>query len=178
MANPYATPQAPVGDTAKAEGPQGIGGWLLLPMLGLFAFPVRVVISLISDYAPIFQDGIWGNLTTPGTEVYHPLWAPTILYEVVLNIAFLAFDLFLLYLLFTKAPRFPKAFVIFAVGNLLFVVSDSVLAYQIPAVAARGLEGFGGEIFRSLLVAAVWVPYMLVSKRVRNTFRAPGAKSE
>jgi len=176
VSNPYATPQAPVGDApAKVDGPRGIGGWLILPVLGLFVFPVRVLISLVTDYVPIFQDGIWGNLTTPGSEVYHSLWAPVIIAEIFCNVGFLLFDLALLYLLFTKSHRFPVAFIVFTLANLLFIVSDAAIAWQIPAVAARGLEGVGAEIARALLVAAVWVPYMLVSKRVRNTFRAPGA---
>ena len=166
----------PVSDApAQVDGPRGIGGWLILPVLGLFVFPVRVLISLVTDYVPIFQDGIWGNLTTPGSEVYHSLWAPVIIAEIFCNVGFLLFDLALLYLLFTKSHRFPVAFIVFTLANLLFIVSDAAIAWQIPAVAARGLEGVGGEIARALLVAVVWVPYMLVSKRVRNTFRAPGA---
>jgi hypothetical protein len=155
--------------------PQGIGGWLILPMIGLFVFPVRVAISLATDYAPIFRDGIWGSLTTPGSAVYHSLWAPVIVGEIFCNVAFLLFDLALLYLLFSKSRRFPMAFIVFALGNLAFIAGDAAIAWQIPAVAARGLEGFAGEIARALVMAAVWVPYMLVSKRVRNTFRAPEA---
>jgi hypothetical protein len=175
VSNPYATPQAPVADAAKADGPQGIGGWLILPVIGLFVFPVRAAMSFVTDYWPIFQDGIWGNLTTPGSEVYNPLWAPLIVGEIFCNVAFLLFDLALLYLLFARSHRFPKAFIVFALANLAFVAGDAAIAWQIPAVAARGLEGVGAEIARTLVVAAVWVPYMLVSRRVRNTFRAPEA---
>jgi hypothetical protein len=156
----------------KADGPVGIGGWLILPMIGLFIVPLRAVTVLVTDFVPIFHGGAWGSLTTPGGEHYHPLWAPVILYEIACNVGFVAFDLALLVLLFGKSPRFPKAFIVFAVLNLLFIVSDTALAWQIPSVAARGFEGAAVEIVRSLVVAAVWVPYMLVSKRVRNTFKA------
>ena len=158
-----------------SEGPRGIGGWLILPMIGLFVFPVRVAISLVTDYAPLFQGGIWGNLTTPGSEVYHPLWAPVIIGEIFCNVGFLLFAAALLYLLFARSHRFPRAFIAFALANLAFIVGDAVIAWQIPAVAARGLEGVGAETARAAVVAAIWVPYMLVSKRVRNTFRAPEA---
>jgi len=179
MSNPYATPQAPLGDSpAKSDGPVGIGGWLILPVIGMFVFPVRVAAILVTDYWPLFERGIWANLTTPGSPVYHPLWAPVILYEIACNGAFLLFDLVLLILLFSKSRRFPMAFVVFALLNVFFILSDAALAWQIPAVAARGLEGAAGEIARSLVVAAIWVPYMLVSKRVRNTFKAGAANSE
>lgn len=179
MSNPYATPQSPVGESpAKSEGPAGIGGWLILPVIGMFVFPVRVVAILVTDYWPLFERGIWTNLTTPGSPVYHALWGPVILYEMVCNGLFLVYDLVLLILLFGKSRRFPMAFVVFALLNVLFLVSDAALAWQIPAVAARGLEGAAGEIARAVVAAAVWVPYMLVSKRVRNTFKAGRSDSE
>ena len=147
-------------------------------MIGLFVFPLRVAVVLAADYWPLFERGVWASLTSPGAAFYHPLWAPVLLYEVFCNVAFVAFDLALLVLLFKRARRFPAAFIAFALLNLFFVVSDAALGWQIPAVAARGLEGFATEIGRSLAVVAIWVPYMLVSKRVRNTFRAGPAKSE
>lgn len=155
------------------DGPRGIGGWLILPAIGLFVFPVRVAISLITDYWPLFQGGVWRNLTAPGSEVYHPLWAPVIAVEIAFKAGFVLLDLALLYLLFARSHRFPKAFIAFALLYLAFVVGDAAVAWQIPAVAARGLEGVGAEVAPSLVVAAIWVPYMLVSKRVRNTFKAP-----
>jgi hypothetical protein len=137
----------------------------------LFVFPVRALISLAIDYWPLFQGGIWRTLTTPGSAVYHPLWAPVIIGEIFGNVGFLLFDLALLYLLFSKSHRFPKAFIVFALGNLAFIVGDAAIAWQIPAVAARGLEGVGAEIARALVVAICAVHARL--KAVRNTFRAP-----
>jgi len=169
--NPYAPPQSPVADAPPAvAGPKGIGGWLLLPVIGLFVFPVRILISLATEYWPIFENGLWAALTTPGSKAYHPLWGPMLAYEIFFNVAFLVFDLVLLYLLFTKSYRFPKMFIGFAVLNLLFVVSDAVLGYQIPAVVEQGTEQMMKEIGRSFGLVAIWVPYFLVSKRVKNTF--------
>jgi hypothetical protein len=169
--NPYAPPQSPVADAPPAvAGPKGIGGWLLLPVIGLFVFPVRILISLATEYLPIFEKGLWAALTTPGSKAYHPLWGPLLAYEIFFNLAFLVFDLVLLYLLFTKSYRFPKMFIGFAVLNLLFVVSDAVLGYQIPAVVEQGTEQMMKEIGRSFGLVAIWVPYFLVSKRVKNTF--------
>ncbi len=169
--NPYSPPQSPVADAPPAvAGPKGIGGWLLLPTIGLFAFPVRCVISLGTEFWPIFEKGLWAALTTPGSKAYHPLWAPLLTYEIFFNVAFFAFDLVLLYLLFTKSYRLPKMFIWFAVLNLLFVVSDAALGYQIPAVVEQGTDQMTQEIGRSFIMVAIWVPYFLSSKRVKNTF--------
>ncbi len=171
MANPYAPPQAAVGDALPAAvGPKGIGGWMILPVIGLFVFPLRVLWSLATQYWPIFRDGIWANLTTPGSASYHPLWGPLLGYEIAFNVGFLVFDVVLLVLLFRKSSRLPKAFIAFALLNLFFVATDGIVGYQIPAVAAAGMETIAGEIGRSLALACIWVPYFLVSKRVKNTF--------
>jgi Protein of unknown function (DUF2569) len=169
--NPYAPPQSPVADAPPAvAGPKGIGGWLLLPVIGMFVFPVRCLISLATEYLPIFEKGMWAALTTPGSKAYHPLWGPLLAYEIFFNLAFLVFDLVLLYLLFAKSYRFPKLYIAFAVLNLVFVVSDAIVGYQIPAVVAQGMDTMAKEIGRSFMMVVIWVPYLMVSKRVKNTF--------
>lgn len=154
---------------SNPHGPAGIGGWLILPVVGLLAYPLRVVALLATDFLPMFEGGEWSALTTPGSPIYHPLWAPAIVCEIAGNVGFLAFDLALLYLLFTKSPRFPAGFIVFALLNLLFVSGMVVLVWQITGSAGTTVV----ELARGAGVAAVWVPYMLVSKRVRNTFKAP-----
>jgi hypothetical protein len=37
--------------------PRGIGGWLILPMIGLFVTPLRLGAFLFSTYIPIFTEG-------------------------------------------------------------------------------------------------------------------------
>lgn len=152
-----------------SEGARGIGGWLLLPVLGLCLFPFYVAYSLATDYWPIFAPGMWGSLTTPASQAYHPLWAPALLYGIAANVAFVAFDLVLLVLLCRKSPRFPKAFIVFALLNFAFVSSIALLVWHITGAAEAGVT----EVARVAVLVAVWVPYLLVSKRVRNTFKAP-----
>lgn len=151
------------------EAPKGIGGWLLLPAIGLCLFPFYGFYSLALDYWPIFHLGVWGSLTTPGAQAYHPLWAPTLIGGIAANVIFIAFDLVLVFLLFRKSPRFPKAFVIFALLNFAFISSIALILWHITGSAQAVVT----EVVRAGVLVAVWVPYMLVSKRVRSTFRAP-----
>jgi hypothetical protein len=172
--NPYAPPQAPVAAALPpVEGPKGIGGWLLLPVIGLFIFPIRCLVSLATDYLPIFTTGAWAVLTTPGSQRYHALWAPTLVGEIAFNVLFLAMDIWLLVLLFSKSWRFPKVFIGFAFLNLAFIVLDSIAGNQIPAVAEAPGNDTAREIGRAFVMVLVWVPYMLKSKRVKNTFVKP-----
>lgn len=152
----------------KVDRPRGIGGWLLLPAIGLFLFPFYALYSLAVDYWPIFHLGLWASLTTPGSEAYHPLWMPTLFYGIAANVVFIAFAVALILLLFRKSPRFPKAFVVFALLNLGFVLSIALIVWHITGSGQAVVT----EVARAAVLVAVWVPYMLVSKRVRNTFKA------
>ena len=157
--------------------PKGLGGWLALVVIGLFLFPIKVVILLNNDVLPIFQNGSWEILTTPGSEVYHYLWAPLIIFEIVGNIFFLIFDIILIVLYFKKSYRFPILCIVFIVLNFLFLASDFFLTHYlvgvIPGLTVEGNTEFIKELVRVVIVAIIWVPYFLVSKRVKNTFVKP-----
>ena len=153
------------------DGPVGLGGWLIIPIIGLIYLPIRLAISVKSDYLPIFQEGYWEVLTTPGSEAYHHLWGPYIIFEIVVNAVFLVACLYLLFLMFTKSYKLPKLIIIFYCANLIFVVADYFMGNMIPAVATQiNDKEVIKEVIRSVLGVLIWVPYFLVSKRVKNTF--------
>lgn len=155
---------------AETKSPSGIGGWLILPMLGLIITPIRLAIVLLTIHVPIFTEGTWGALTTPGNPAYHQLWAPLLMYEVVGNVLFVAASIILLVMLFTKHHLFPKWMIIFYISNLAFVGIDFFAGDLIPVVAAATDMESVKELIRSVIGVAIWVPYFIKSRRVRNTF--------
>jgi hypothetical protein len=171
--NPYAPPTsatetAPV--VLPASGPVGLSGWLVLVGLGLVITPFRLAIFLLQTFPPIFRDGTWGTLTTPGSGPYHPLWAPLLIAEMAINLIFIATSLYLLFLFFQKSARFPRLYTLFLLSNLAFLLADAfavtiVLPTQ-PFMDASTAREFG----RSVFSACIWVPYLFLSKRVKNTF--------
>jgi hypothetical protein len=150
--------------------PKGLGGWLILPAIGLFVMPIRVGTFLNTFYASVFEEGLWDALTTPGSESYHLLWAPAIISEMVANIFFIFFDVVLIFLFFMKSHRLPAFFVAFLAANALFVVGDFIVTSFIPAVASANRAESIGEVARAIGGAVIWIPYFLMSKRVKNTF--------
>lgn len=156
---------------AKPTAPYDrIGGWLFFVAIGVIGSPIRFLISLIRDILPAFSGGVWPKLTTPGGELYHPLWAPLLVSELVLNVIFIALSIFIAILFFQKRKRFKPLMLGFLLSNLLLVVADYVIAGQIPAVASQRDPESLKEVFRTLVGCAVWVPYLLSSKRVKGTF--------
>ena len=173
--DPYRAPQSPVREQASSDAkpePEGLGGWLILVAIGLAATAVRITYFVLSTLLPIFTGDTWHDLTTSGTPAYHPLWGPLLVFEVCGNALVVALALTLLVLFFRKSPLFPTLAVVYLALNVVFVVGDYFMGGMIPAVAASNDPDSMKEVVRSLVGAAIWIPYMLRSKRVKNTFRA------
>ena len=185
--NPYQPPQLPprsglhLGDEPlvfaqtpqqRNDGPRGLGGWLILVGIGLVLTPVKNAMVLFTLHLPLFFGDAWEQLTMPGNEHYHPMYAPLIAFETIGNGAFVLFGLTALVLFFRKSRRFPRWMIALQVANVLFAVGDMVLGMQIPEVAQSPDEGVK-YIVRASVGALIWIPYMLTSKRVRNTFVGP-----
>lgn len=149
---------------------KGLGGWLIIPALGLFIYPIRMAMSFKNDFLPIFQEGYWEILTTPGSEAYHHLWAPLLIFEMTFNSIFIILNFIMIYLFFTKHYRFPGLYIIFLASNLIFVVVDFFIADFIPALANQDDMESLKEVIRTVVSALIWIPYFMVSERVKNTF--------
>jgi len=171
--NPYTPPSSDsevVTAPTTGDGPEGIGGWLLLVCLGLILTPFRVGYYLLATFPPLFRDGSWHTLTTPGSPPYHPFWGPLLIGEIAINAFFIVTAIYLLVLFFRKSWRFPKFYVFFLVSNFVFIVLDA-LAIRIVLPGQPFLDAeSAGEFAKSLVGVGIWVPYMFISKRVKNTF--------
>lgn len=154
-------------DNAK---PKGLGGWLILVGLGLIITPLRISITYGPMFYSVFTDGTFETLTTPGTEYYHWLWAPLLVFEAIFNLSMVLLSAFLLYLFFTKSHLFPKLFIFTILLSLVFIPFDAWLGSLIFTDEPVFDPDTTKEFARTLFSAVIWVPYMLVSKRVEATF--------
>ena len=149
----------------------GIGGWLILILLGLLVSPIRIGLVIYQTYVPLFSDGTWEQLTTSSSDAYHPFWAPLITFEIASNLLIILLGLLTLYFFFLKSKHTPRAAIAWLLSSFVFVVVDYFLADAIPFVAAQPADPETiKEVARSTVSAAIWVPYFLVSKRVKATF--------
>ena len=171
--NPYAAPKSdetPSIHKSEDSGPKGLGGWLIVVAIGLVVSCIRIPVESWQIFGSILSDGSWEVLTTPGTEYYHPLWGPFLIFEMLGNALTVLMGMVALYLFFTKSKRFPKWYIWYLSINVGFLLLDSMLGNLIPAVRDAADSGAMKELFRSIVSAAIWIPYMKISKRVRNTF--------
>jgi hypothetical protein len=139
--------------------PKGIGGWLIFVVIGLVISPFRIIYFMTLNHWPVFRDGLWQELTTPRTEIYHSLWAPLIVFEVLGNFAAIAMALTTLAFLIRRSRHTPSLAIAWFGWMAALVVVDYFAADLIPAVAAQSDPDSTKELVRSLLSAAIWIPY-------------------
>jgi len=145
----------------------GIGGWLILVAFGLIVALVLIAINFVSTW-PAYSVESWTALTTRGNESYHFLWGPYLSWGLLANIAMLVLLMLLIVLFFQRRRIFPRLYI----GYLVFAAIVAVI--EVIAVQTLPMAGTETNPVRDLVRVAVacsiWIPYMLVSRRVRNTF--------
>ncbi len=153
-----------------AENYDRFGGWLVLVGFGLIVSPIRLIWSLFPMYFEIFTNGSWEVLTTPGSDAYSPLWAPVLLAEIVLNCGLIISWLYAIYLFFQKKKAFPTVYITIAACSLVFIILDALaIAAVLPDEPIFDTDT-SKELLRGFISAAIWIPYMRISKRVKATF--------
>ena len=153
----------------QGASPSGIGGWLLFVAVGVCLTPLRLAAEILHGLRPL-EPATWHAVTTPGTRAYHPLFGPLIVGELVVNAALLIWAVMLVYLFFTRRRAFPVAMIIFVIARVAAQATDAGLAMMIPAAAARMGPATWGTLAAGVLVALIWVPYLIKSRRVEATF--------
>jgi hypothetical protein len=171
--NPYAASQVDtpfIDEAVDMHGPEGIGGWLILPLIGLVLTPLGAVVALLTQQIPAFTEGHFSRLTDPNFVNYHPLWGPLLILEPLATITLAAMAIWALVLMARKKKAFPRLMIAFYTFSVVYMLIDTTLGLQIPHIAAEGKAELIGQMLRAGIVAAIWIPYMRVSRRVKNTF--------
>ena len=139
------------------DEPSGIGGWLILPAIGIVVAPIQFAMNVL-DYFPKFE------LLQPGTLVH-----TMTMFEILAWIGFAILATTTAVQFFTRKKNAPKLYRALLLGQLLFVVG----AYWAAAILfdAPMFDVDAGIAIVMLLAAClIWIPYFLYSVRVRNTF--------
>lgn len=149
----------------------GLWGWLLLFTGFVIWMIIRVGFLIVSNFLPLVSDGTWAALTQPGSPVYDPMWQRMLLFQLAGNIAMGAMAMVTLALLVVRSSYAPKSAIGLLVGSFVIVATGYLVAGQIPSLVDRqtGYESLAALV-GSGIAMLVWVPYFLLSKRVKATF--------
>lgn len=149
---------------------KSLGGWLVLVGIGVVVGPFRLAFGYGPMYYSIFTDGTFQILTNTASEVYHPLWGPLLIGEALYNSIMVLASSYLIYLFFSKHYLFPKFYIAIVGISILFIPLDAWIASFVLPDEPMFDPATSNEFFRTLIGGAIWIPYMLISKRVKATF--------
>lgn len=156
--------------TAEEQKLKGLGGWLILVGLGVVFGPIRMLVQTVPLYYSMFAEGTFGLLTNPDSDYYTPFMGAYIVAEMICNLAILLASVYLIYLFFSKHYLFPKLYIAVLVASIVFIFTDAwVGTFFFPDEPLMD-EEIAREFGRSIIGAIIWIPYMLISKRVKLTF--------
>lgn len=155
-------------------GPVGIGGWLILPLIGLIINPFLLFYYLMTDVFPYLNAETWERLTSTNGDLYHPLFGPIVIIELIYIPATILAIIALLFLFFKKKSIFPKLMMIYLGTTLILDTLTGYINLQI-ILSAYGnnpitSQEFTFNVLRAMLITSVWITYFSRSKRVKNTF--------
>ena len=148
----------------------GIGGWLYLVAFKVVFTPIVGVFLIYRVFHGYLDLNVWEALTTPGNAGYRLNAGPIILGEFAGNLLFMTVATWLVWLFFRRHRLFPRVFIALLVSNLIFIAADEALITHLWPTTVNANHQTGGDLGRLMIQAIIWIPYMLSSKRVRQTF--------
>jgi Protein of unknown function (DUF2569)/GYF domain 2 len=143
----------------------GIGGWLILIAIGQVLGPLRMLVAL-GEYLEKLEPSVTQKFPVA-------IWG-----EAIINLGLVFFFVRAAFLFFRRSRKFPLYFIWqWALTIALPFIDTAWVAISFAAYTGRSPSEFASlspeEVGRSIaaaIIGAIWIAYVLRSKRVANTF--------
>jgi len=161
--------------TDKGEDPEayaelrGIGGWLILPLIGLVITACFHFYFIVTEIYPVFSDGTIFALFDTQSDICNPVFGIFILFESAATILMFWLAIIILYMGFKESKKFVLLLIVFYICSFLISAIYYMTTSYFEVIESVERELLI-DLLRSIIVAAIWIPYLLVSERVKNTF--------
>lgn len=151
----------PAGRTSQES--LSIGGWLILPAIGLCIAPIRMVLQML-DFPEVYDNQTWSALF----ELARLDLLAVLFITHIYNIFALCFSVLVLVLFFQRRSSLPRILVIFFTISCLAQVADTFVSMALDP--STSVPGAIGSVIGTVISTVIWVPYFTLSQRVKNTF--------
>ena len=139
--------------------------------------PSGVIVSLIAGMliSIALRSGEY-FVAVPAIPLMAPVWARTIIQVMTLDMVVMGFLYSVCFVMALRSvPYFPRMMVLTWVTDLtmqLGIASTMAATPDLPIEVAQALQPFvTGNLQKVLISVTLWLPYLLVSRRVNLTFR-------
>ena len=143
-----------------SENLNGLKGWLILVAIILCLGPPGIIYSTVTYVMEMSAE--W--------QFFDGSFKYLIVVTCIINIILAFVSIYLIYLFFKKMRNFKICFIIYlGLSVILTILLTIWLIILVPTIFSLEILD-SAEIFGSMIPAFIWIPYMLYSKRVKNTF--------
>jgi hypothetical protein len=147
----------------------GLGGWLVLPAIGIVIRPLIALFAVFGCLAFFGTAEI--IIATIGLRSYEQL-KPVVGFELLANLFMVGFCIYVAIQFFRKKSIAPKLYIASLFAQVIIVTIDALLMNFLYAPVAQG-SGPNSEapaLGIAFISAAIWTSYFTKSVRVKNTF--------
>ncbi len=149
----------------------GLGGWLICVCLQTFLRIGTFIFALVNSWWFLDQTR-WDLLTDPASPQYQANYLLLALFEWTYNWTALSFAILLLAMFFKRRAFFRTGTIIMMLCALLIPrLDDWLTSAFLNLDHGATQENSKPENLGALAGMLIWIPYMIISRRVRATFR-------
>jgi hypothetical protein len=163
-------------------GPTGLGGFMIVAIVWL-VFTIFGGVMLYGMSTAFVDSGLISPMLHSGNFLHHPLWVPLIIFDFLAAAVLFVMPIVILVFTFQRKRIARRLMIVFCGVALLVAVVNLVMAASFGIDTLRA-SGHGNEadaviaqqiysMIGAVLGAAVFLPYFIVSKRVKNTLVNP-----
>ena len=153
---------------------QGWGGLLVLIGIGVCLNPIRSFLQILEYYSSFFKNDMWQILTSYQGDFLVKGIEYLVIFEVIFQVLLFLVQVWMVYLFFSKNYLFPKVYIGMTVSVIVFGIGDLFITKSIFESSDLWHDAyftsFTSSIIFSIITACIWIPYMLLSVRVKQTF--------
>ncbi|HTJ79987.1 MAG TPA: DUF3857 domain-containing protein [Rariglobus sp.] len=155
-----------------SENFDGIGGWLVLLAIAVVLRPIFLLVGAKDTFAMMGNLQNWTALTDSDSVSYNGGFAVLAWVETFAEGFLIAWSLVVIGQFFRRKASLPWSLIVMLVITLLWTIGDHYAVAQVfPSTSVKSQTKIVGAVFGQVFYMALWVPYLLVSRRVKMTFR-------
>jgi hypothetical protein len=144
---------------------KGLGGWFIVVAIKLILTCIGYLFLAIYTLITI---GEWSKFINLTSEYYSENFVWIFPIEVGANAIIICFNIYLLYLFFTKNYKFPSLMICFELVLIVLTLLDTFITYEFTRFKIE-IHDIASNV-RTIIWSIIYISYILKSVRVKNTF--------